>query len=97
MQCPECGGTRFLATMVCAGSVDVIVDADNTYVEDQNLDYLQTYCNLDWGIPEGPYVCASCVTRDYTREELDEVQFKKEKAKTKEPVLRGGELPEEDE
>ena len=97
MQCPECGGTKFEATMHCLGDVDVIVDADNTYVEDVDQDYLHTYNSLDWDMPRGPYICVDCGSdREYTREELDEVQYKKEKAKTKEPVLRGGSLPKED-
>ena len=74
----------------------VIVDADNTYVEDVDQDYLHTYNSLDWEMPSGPYICFDCGTREYTREELDEVQYKKEKAKSKEPVLRGGSLPKED-
>lgn len=96
MQCPECGGTKFEAKMFGWGSVAVIVDEDNTYVEDVDQDYLHTYNSLEWEMPEGPYICVDCGTREYTREELDEVQYKKEKAKTKEPVLRGGSLPKED-
>ena len=97
MKCPECGGTKFEAKMHGLGDVAVIVDEDNTYVEDVDQDYRKTYDSLDWDMPRGPYICVDCGTREYTREELDSVSFKKEKVKAKELVLRGGELPEEDE
>ena len=92
MQCPECGGGAFLATQFGTVFVTVRVDANGKWLDESDLDNPHiTWNDID------EIACAECgAGGSWNKEELDEVQFNKEKSKTKEPVLRGGSLPKED-